>query len=157
MKAYIISILGITVCGVLIEIILPSGKINKYIRSIYSIFVVAVILNPVITFFANNKGLDIKYNDIELSSTLMNYINQQKVNSLQSSITSQLEQQGMQNIDIVFNYEQENYQIVYKSCVVNLKNLVYTDADKHISIYELITQLVEQQTNLTYEEIIFNE
>ena len=36
MTGYILSILGIVIAGVLIDVIMPSGKINKYIKSIYS-------------------------------------------------------------------------------------------------------------------------
>ena len=157
MKAYVISILGITICGVLIEIILPSGSTSKYVKSIYAVFVIAVILNPVIQFFAKNKGLDIKYNDMEISDKLIDYINTQKVESVKSSIILELNQQGAENVDIILNFEQQNNQIIYKSCIVDLKNLTYTPSDKHISKYELIIDVIKQHTNLTDEVIIFNE
>ncbi len=157
MKAYVISILGITMCGVLIEIILPSGSTSKYVKSIYAVFVIAVILNPVIQFFAKNKGMDIKYNDIEISNKLIDYINTQKVESVKSSIILELNQQGAENVDIILNFEQQNNQIIYKSCIVDLKNLTYTPSDKHISKYELIIDVIKQHTNLTDEVIIFNE
>ena len=157
MKAYIISILGITLCGVLIEIILPSGQTSKYIKSIYAIFVVAVILNPVINFFSKTNNVDLNYNNFEISDKLLNYISTQKVEAVKQSIIAELNQNGASNIDLNLNFTHENNELVYKSCVVNLKNLVYQPADKHISKYELIIKVVKQHTNLTDEVIIFDE
>lgn len=157
MKAYIISILGISLCGVLIDIILPSGSINKYIKSIYAIFVVAVILNPIINFFSKSKNISINYNQIEISEKLLNYISTQKVEAVKYNILTELEDRGVSGIDITINFALENNQLVYKSCVVNLKNLVYQPTDKHITKYELITEVVQQHTNLDGEVIIFDE
>ena len=157
MKAYIISILGITLCGVLIDIILPSGSTSKYIKSIYSIFVVAVILNPLITFFAKSKDVDINYNNFETSQTLIDYINTQKIKSIESTIIEDLKQKGLTNIEIKINYAWQDNQLVYKSCLIDLKNMVYQPQDKHTNKYELITEVVQQHTNLSNEVIIFDE
>ncbi len=157
MKAYIISILGITLCGVLIDIMLPTGTTSRYIKGIFSIFVVAVVLNPVITFFANYSNMDIKYDEIEVSTKLIDYINNQKVMATQNAIKNDLDEQGAHNIDITIKFSFENNEIVYKSCLVNLKKLVYQPKDKHISKYELITNTVQQHTNLPSEVIIFDE
>lgn len=157
MKIYILSILGITLCGVLIDIILPAGSTSKYIKSVFAIFVVAVVLNPVITFFANTKDLCIKYQDVEVNEKLINYITKQKVEQTKNSIILDLNNQGASGVDITLHFTLENNEIVYNSCTVNLKNLVYKPSDKHNSKYELITEVVKQHTNLSDEVIIFDE
>ena len=54
MTAYILSVLGIVIAGVIIDVIIPAGSISVYIKSIYSIFVVAVIISPVINFLSKH-------------------------------------------------------------------------------------------------------
>lgn len=157
MKGYVLSILGIALCGVLIDAIMPSGSTSKYIKSIFSIFVVAVILNPVINFFAKAKNLEINYNSIEVNQKLINYIANQKVEQTKNIIIFDLNNQGISNIYITLNFALENNEIVYNSCFVNIKNIVYNPTDKHISKYELITEVVKQHTNLNDEVIIFDE
>ena len=157
MKAYIISILGITLCGVLIDIVLPAGSTSKYIKSIYSIFVVAVILNPLITFFAKTKNINLDYNNFKTSQTLIDYINTQKIKSVETTIIEELKQKGVTNIEVKINYDWQNNQLVYKSCLIDLKNMVYQPTDKHTNKYELITEVVQQHTNLSNEVIIFDE
>ncbi|MBQ8614967.1 MAG: stage III sporulation protein AF, partial [Clostridia bacterium] len=63
MTGYILSILGIVVAGVFIDIIVPSGSINKYIRGIYSIFVVAVLVSPIMKLLNKTNDFTIKYED----------------------------------------------------------------------------------------------
>ena len=61
MTGYILSILGIIVIGILIDIIVPNGAINKYIKSIYSIFVVAVLINPIFGLVKKAEDFTLKY------------------------------------------------------------------------------------------------
>jgi hypothetical protein len=157
MNGYVLSVLGITMAGIIIDIILPSGSINKYIKSIYSIFVVAVLLMPLINFLNNNNGFSFKYNDIELQENLLNYINQKKVDALESNIEEHLFKEGYNSIDIEIHYSIQNNEIVYKNCNVNLKNLEISTDKQHINKYEFIKEVVKDYLNLSYEEIIFDE
>ena len=79
MAGYILSILGIVVAGVFIDIIIPSGTINKYIKSIYAIFVLAVIITPIIKFFNDNQGFNLEYQEYEINQNLINYIQTNKI------------------------------------------------------------------------------
>ena len=56
MQGYIIGILGIVIISVLVEIILPSGQTAKYIKSLLSVFVVFVLVNPIINFINDSYG-----------------------------------------------------------------------------------------------------
>ena len=71
MSGYILSILGIVIAGVVIDVILPAGTINKYIKSIFSIFVVAVIISPVVKFISNKHDYNLTYTDYELDKELI--------------------------------------------------------------------------------------
>ncbi len=157
MAGYILSILGIVVVGVLIDIIMPSGTINKYIKSIYSIFVLAVIISPIIKFFNNNQGFNLHYQDYEINETLLNYINENKIESIRKSIILDLENEGFKNIDIIINYSIDNNEISINSCTINLENLVISADKQHINKYEIIKEIVHEYTKLTDEEIIFYE
>ena len=79
MAGYILSILGIVIAGIIIDIIVPSGNINKYIKSIYAIFVVAVILSPLINYLSKEHDLTLHYDDYQVSEQLLNYISKDRV------------------------------------------------------------------------------
>jgi len=157
MSGYILSVLGIVVAGVIIDIIIPSGSVSKYIKSIYSIFVVAVLLMPLIKFLNANQGFQLTYTDYELQENLINHIYTNKVSSLETEIENHLTNEGFSKIDIEIVFSIENNELVYNSCNINLKNLAITQDKQHINKYEFITDVVNSYTNLTNQEIKFNE
>lgn len=157
MAGYILSILGIVVAGVFIDIIIPSGTISKYIKSIYAIFVLAVIISPIIKFFNNNQGFNLQYQEYEINQNLINYIQTNKIATIENDITLELENEGLFNIDIIINYSIDNNELSINSCTINLENLVISSDNQHINKYEIIKEIVREYTNLTDEEMIFYE
>ncbi len=157
MAGYILSILGIVVAGVFIDIIIPSGTISKYIKSIYAIFVLAVIVTPIIKLFNDNRGFDLQYQEYEINQNLINYIQTNKIEAMENNILLDLEDEGLSNIDIIINYSIDNNELSINSCTINLENLVISSDKQHINKYEIIKQIVRENTNLTDEEMIFYE
>lgn len=157
MSGYILSILGIIVAGVVIDVIIPSGSINKYIKSIYAIFVVAVILMPILNFFVSGKELSFKYENYEIQQSLADYIFQKRAETTKLNILKDLEKNGLTKIDIELNYSTNNNELLFNSCIVNLKNMVISTDKQHINKYDYIIEIVSFYTNLTEEEIIINE
>lgn len=157
MNEYILSILGIVFAGIFIDILIPNGAISKYIKSIYSIFVVAVILNPIILYLNKTNDFVIKYQDIQLNEKLLTYIAKKKVQATENTIESSLNDKGYAGVDIKIDYILENDEITLISCNVNLENLAISTSNQHINKYEFISEEVIQRTNLEMGEITFNE
>lgn len=157
MSGYILTILGIVLAGILIDIIVPTGKINKYIKSIFAIFVVAVILMPVVKFIAKSDEITINYTDYEIEQNLMGYIFSSRVTAYENEIIEVLENNGLSNIDIKINYSINSNELSLNSCEVNLKNMTSSNIDSHNNRYEFIAETIKEITNLTDEVIIFYE
>lgn len=157
MSGYILTILGIVLAGILIDIIVPTGKINKYIKSIFAIFVVAVILMPVVKFIAKSDEITINYTDYEIEQNLMDYIFSSRVTAYENEIIEVLENNGLSNIDIKINYSINSNQLSLNSCEVNLKNMTSSNIEMHNNRYEFIAETIKEITNLTDEVIIFYE
>ena len=58
MSAWLMSIVGVVALGVLLEIMLPDGKISKYIKGIFSLAVVLIIITPLPKFLLSDFGFD---------------------------------------------------------------------------------------------------
>lgn len=157
MNGYVLSVLGIVVAGIFIDIIIPSGAINKYIRSIYSIFVVAVLVSPVMNLLNKANKFSFAYEDYKLNENILSYIYKKRTETFQDDIEKQLASDGFSNVDIVLNFSIENDELLFTSCQVNLKNLVISKDKQHINKYEFIKEVVKNTTNLKDEEIIINE
>lgn len=142
-------------CGIIIDVILPSGNISKYIKGIYSIFVVAVIINPVVSFLSNKNQIKLNYQTFEMDSELVSYIYEKRTNNLEKSIEEDLSNQGFKGIDIELQFSINSNEIEYNLCTVNLKNLSISQDKLHINKYEFIQGIVTDYVNLTNEEIVY--
>ena len=76
---------------------------------------------------------------------------------MENNIILDLEDEGLSNIDIIINYSIDNNELSINSCTINLENLVISSDKQHINKYEIIKQIVRENTNLTDEEMIFYE
>jgi len=142
-------------CGIIIDVILPNGNISKYIKGVYSIFVVAVIINPVVSFLSNKNQIKLNYQTFEMDSELVLYIYEKRTNNLEKSIEEDLSNQGFKGIDIELQFSINNNEIKYNLCTVNLKNLSISQDKLHINKYEFIQGIVTDYVNLTNEEIVY--
>ncbi len=157
MNSYVISILGIVVLGIIIDVIVPNGTINKYIRSIYAIFIVAVILSPLINFMKSNDKFSFNYKEYEINRNLINYIYTSKKEATENSITQALSSEGIEGVEVILNISTDLEKLTYVSCLVNLENMTNKGDKPHINSYEIITKLVKEFTGLKSEEIIISE
>ncbi len=157
MKTYILGILGIVLAGILIEIVVPSGEINKYIKSVFSIFVIAVILSPIVTILNKGKEFNFNYSSVNLDLTLSTYIANKKIDSIKNEIKTELENDGITNFDIYIDYSIENDKMVIISSTINLKNMTSLTDKQHINNYEKIKSVVLEKTGLTEKELVWIE
>lgn len=157
MANYILSVLGIVVVGVFIDVVVPSGSINKYIKGIYSVFVVAVLINPVVKFLNKNHDFTIKYEEYVTNEKLLSYIYEQRSKTIEKEIENRLSEEGFSNVDLILKFSIENDELKYISCNVNLKKLVISPDKQHINKYEFIKTKIAEYTNLADEEIIIDE
>lgn len=156
MRGYILSILGIILIGSLIDIILPDGKINKFIKSIYAIFVLAVIINPLTRFIKSSNFLTgITRGDLSVSASTIVYndiiVNKEKF------VESVLKNNGLAGIDIKLQYKIENDEIVVNKCTANIKNLVIDSSKRHINKYDYVRKIIKDCIGLEDEEIVIDE
>ena len=157
MAGYILSILGIIIAGVIIDIIIPSGSINKYIKGIYSIFVVAVLISPLVRFLNKTRDFKISYQEYKVDAELLKYIYSMRASSTEENLENLLSNEGFLNIDIILEFSIQNEKLEYNSCKVNLKNMVISSDKQHINKYEFIKKIIKENTNLTDERIVINE
>jgi len=143
--------------GVIIDVIVPSGNINKYIKSVFSIFVVAVIISPVVKFLSNKNGIKIDYTNYEIDKQLVEYIFEKRVENEENNIEKFFSSEGFSGIDINLDFSTENNELKYLSCTINLINLSISADKQHINKYEFINKTVKDFTNLTDEEIVIYE
>lgn len=159
MSGYLLSLLGVIMLGVLIDIILPSGTISKYISGIFAIVVMFVMISPVLTFIKNDYKLSDYFtsSDIQINEKLLYSINNSKLNAVGQQIQKELSDNGYSNVevDIQFKVVADNVEIT--QVLVDLTNLVINQNLANINSYVYIRQVVMKHLAVTEEVIVFCE
>lgn len=159
MGGYLLTILGVVILGVVIDVILPSGSTSKYISGIFAIVVMFVIISPVLAWVKNGYNIQDYFTlqDISLDDKLMHNINNSKFNELEKQIEQELNDKGYSNIKVDIQFSIESTNVKISQVLVDLSNLVINENCVNINKYVYIRQVVLSKLNITKEVIVFCE
>ena len=155
--SWLYNLIGVVFLGIIFEIILPNNKINKFIKCIFSIFIVFSLISPLVKISSKINKIKIDNVSSEINEELFQTIFDLRKNTYETLITKSLENDEIFNvkIDIEFDVEKSNMQI--NKITIDLANLVLTENSKNINKYEVITKHVKKYLDISEDKIIFNE
>ena len=156
MKSWIISISAVVIITAIISLIVPEGKIGKYIKSIFSLFIVFTIIKPL--FYIKNT--EFKYedifdqNEIELQFSFIEFISEEKINEYENNCLIILENEGVSNgiVEIVYSHEDQS-KIKIEFISVNLENSVIISDKSHIDIIKDIKKNISTYMNINIDSV----
>ena len=98
-SAWVLSIACIICLSVLVELILPSGQMNKYIKGIFSFFVLFVIISPIPKLLNLNINGDsfLDYGFVQVDEDYIAQLNMDKLTSLTKSAEDAITELGYEN------------------------------------------------------------
>lgn len=157
MKIWILNIVGVSLFGILIEILLPTGSTNKYIKGILSLVLVYVIVSPLISIFTDYKMGDFKdffNNDIVVDTEFVNGVNITSNIQEEKNIECILDNEGYKNVNvnIISNAISQNKIEFVK---ISLKNLVIENENTNIDIKEKISLIVSRRLKIDSNRIYY--
>ena len=158
--SWLISIVGIVLIGILVDIILPEGSMQKYIKSIFSIFVVFVMMYPIINMDISkidfNKFI---YNDssITLNDRYLDSFNKSYKKSLEELTEKQLETKGFMNVDVEILYIMLKNKFEIQKVILNAQNLVINNEAVHIDKYKEMKNIVIRLLYIEENKVVINE
>ena len=54
---WLLGVVGVVLLGVLADVLLPRGQMSKYVKGIFSVLLIFVLLSPIVTFFRQDMHL----------------------------------------------------------------------------------------------------
>lgn len=102
MTGWIMSIVGVVVIGVLIDVLTPEGESNKYIKGVYALIVVLVIASPIAKALKSDIDFS-KYFDsaFQTDSIFVDYVNDDRKDDDEQKIANSLKLRGYENAQVV--------------------------------------------------------
>ena len=158
MKNWVLSI-GITIIVIsILTIILPSNKLGKLTKGIFSLIIILVIIQPIISFSNNNYQIgDIEYSEIIIQNDFIDYVNFTKIENLKQKCNQILKNYEIEGATVDILYENTNYTLIIEKCVINLSNAVINSNEEHIYIIKETKNLISELLLIDESKVIYEQ
>lgn len=151
---WVLTIVGLIVLTVIVELIMPEGSISKYIKGILVVFVIFVMVQPLTNINVESIFNDVK-NEMSLDYEFISDVKSKKTEEYKKIIIAKLEDKGFYNVDLIVQLDSgEEYKI--KSIIVDLYNLVLKTDIKNIDINSNVKAIIKDVVKIDEEDIILN-
>lgn len=161
-SAYILSIAGIVLLSVIVELVLCEGQMKKYIKSIFSFFIIGVIISPLPNLISSKSISSIfQIEDYDLQNSFLSSVNSQKAEAMASDMITQLSEIGYENVNIVINPANgyfSDFQI--KRVNISVKDMTVSEKAKNSDrnkIREEIIEYVSDRLDIKKEIIVYED
>lgn len=152
MTTWILSIVGIVFVGVIFDLICPEGKMSVFLKSVFAILTLFVIIRPIPKWLKQSINLNW---DITLTDEYLSSINTGKVLYYQDQIKQNIEKMGYTPCDVIVEADLQNSTGKIENIYVDFSNYVLNGGDKHTIKYEKIKEMIVELTNIGKEKIVF--
>jgi len=160
MKDWIISIFAIVLITSIICIILPQGKMGKYIKNIFSLLTMFVIIKPII--YLKDKDLNyeqiIGTDEIVFQEQFLSFVFNKQVEEYEKNCCKIIENIGVKNAVVSIDFDiNKNQDIEIGFVQINLQSSVIISNMAHINIKEEIINDVASYLNVNKNMVIIYE
>ena len=158
---WILSIAGIICVSVIVELILPDGQMNRYIKGIFSFIIILVVIMPIPKLL--NRDFDFSNifdnSGYEINSDYLYQVKLDKMNSVKNEIEKQIEKRGYLNVVVSINCDIFDNSMQYKSIFVDLSDLVISGQAEHNNISKIkkdISSIIMAIIDIDEEAILYD-
>lgn len=156
LSAWVLSIVGIVVLTLMVDIIIPEGKTGKYIKGVFAMLTVFVIAMPLPKIF--NSEFDLEEFLQQNTSASADYdvlenIYYMRLERLEQKIITSAESEGIKNMEVKINALNNNSFVEIQSIEINLKNVVIEEKNPNINIVDIVIDLVSKAAE-TYKSAV---
>ena len=159
-STWVLSIVGIIILSILVDLILPSGKTSSFIKNIFGYLIIVVILSPVFTFFTNKEfsvnDLFDKEN-VQIQDGFVASVNRQFLDNAEKAIEKACEEEGFRFVEVGIDANIFESNLVINQISIDLKFVVIDDKAKNKNIKTSILDIVQDNIKIEKEIVVFYE
>ncbi|MBQ3494526.1 MAG: hypothetical protein IJA69_03840 [Clostridia bacterium] len=159
LSSWVLSIVGVSVLSVLIDLFMPDGETNSHIKSVFNFVIILVIILPLPNLF--NKEIQVEdfiaKEEIVLQNDYIYQINKDRLIELENQIEKDLNSRGLEQIDVIISADIFTMDMQIMAVFVELKNMVILENSQHIDIEKEVISCVQSVIDIEKENIFINE
>lgn len=163
LSGWILSIAGVICISVIVELVMPDGQMNSYIKKILSFIIVLVIILPLPKLLKTEIDLNNIFNyseNIEVDEDYLYQLNLNKINIAKDDIETKIKSHGYNNVFVYVNADIFQNNMRFKSITVDLSGLVISGNSEHNDITKIkkdISKIITEYVTIDEEAIIYDE
>ncbi len=140
--------------------ILPQDKMGKYIKGIFSLLTVLVVIKPIL--YIKNTEIDyqkiLSSDNIIYQDNFLDYINNKRVEEYEKNCLKIISEIGVDNAIIKIDYvNDENKGLQINFVKINLQNSVIISNKEHINIKEEIITDIASYLGINKNMVVIYE
>ena len=141
---WIISVVGVILLSVLTDVLLPEGQMNKYVKGIFSILLIFVIIAPLADFIRKDIEIgDLLNFDMESDGIV---VEKSEIVEMEESLRADLETLGIQCEKVVIFSRENNINTIVGVNVFLKEKKEEMDVDR-------IRKIIKNKINIEQEKI----
>lgn len=158
-SSWLLSVAGMGILGVVIDVVLPNGQTNKYVKGMFAFIMLFVIISPIPKLLKQDFDMEKVFSsaDIKIEEEFIYQVNRTKLSFLENQVKSQLLKQGIDNVTVAVNGDIFLANMQIKNVFVDLKNMVIKPGSKHIDIKKTVKEIVLTLCKIEEEKLIIHE
>ncbi len=161
-SSWIMSIAGVILLSAIVELIMPNGQINRYIKGIFSFIIVLVIIMPIPKLLNIKLDLSNVFNsqEIVLQEDYLYQINLDKIMKTKEELERDIEEKGYGEVVVSINADIFASQIEIKSIYVDISKIVIKGNAAHKDIVGIrydIVNIIQNRIQIKEGQVLFNE
>ena len=153
MQAYILGVCGAVIISALVTVLLPAGKLGKFINGILKIFCVLVMLVPLFTLLTDWKDGDFGSSDngedvtVELDDELLDYAFSLRAEKEEDDWKKYIEAEFgvVVSVHILWTYAEYAYNVT--ELQIKIENFGIYGEDEHIFVIEQVKNRISELTS----------
>ncbi len=158
-SSWVLSIAGIVCISVIIEIIMPEGQMNKYIRGVLSFIIILVIISPLPNLLkAKDINVNPTINQIGIQQEFIDNFNIAKKDAYESDLSKLMENIGYGDVSFELNLKTDGEKYYFDKLFVDLSKLVIKENAQHKDIVEIKEEILGEVSKVIKDvEVYFEE
>lgn len=160
MGEWILRICAISLITSIILLILPQGKMSKYIKGIFSVLIAVSIFSPFIDIDLTQFDYNDNIEDVSIAPDegYLRYYYQKQTNNKEKNAENILANIGIFSADVIIDYYvNEQHEITINLVEINLQNAVFNSNKLHKDIIEEARKIISDYFLVERKAVVINE
>lgn len=158
-SSWVMSICGVSILSVLVDLFLPEGQTNKHIKNIFSFAILLVMIAPLPNLIKSAPSISSMFDDFDytIQTEYIYGVNRSKVEKLCDEIEDELTEKGILNAQVEISADTYDFNLRIDGVFVNLEQMVLSDKVNKNEIYDIVYDCVCKKINIKKEKVMIDE